>query len=380
MKILPNFIKTCKENIRDWKILIMVLIFAPFFVYMMYAYLKDPGTSIYNIALLNLDEKGINSKELIHEWENLKTDDGRKILNIINVSDDKSARKMIRDKDADLFVTIPLDFTDSFHRYINTKKGQLPVLINYGDQTYMKYITAASYIDYVAFSYISYKTGIEIPLDIKYESAGTQKNLNDFDLYVPALLVLSIIMILFSAGASIIREVEKETIIRLTLSRLSSFEFITALSMNQIIIGIASLFLTLLAALSVGYQINGSVLLLLLIGAITCFSVISIGIITTSFIKNMFGLLTIGVFPFFILMFFSDCFMPLPKINIFKILGNQVYLNDILPTATAVRAMNKVLNYNSDISVISFELIWMIILSLIYFGIGIFLFKRKYKY
>ena len=199
-------------------------------------------------------------------------------------------------------------------------------------------------------------------------------------LFRSALLIISIIMIFFTAGASIIREIEKETITRLSLSKLSSFEFMTAISINQIIIGIISLALTLLAAISVGYTTEGSILLFLLIGILTSFSVISISIITTYFIKNMFGLLTVGCFSFFILMFFSDCFMPLPRINLFKLSGNQLFLNDILPTATATRALNKILNYNSGISDIQFELIFMIIMSILYFGAGILLFKKKYRY
>jgi ABC-2 type transport system permease protein len=154
----------------------------------------------------------------------------------------------------------------------------------------------------------------------------------------------------------------------------------TALSLNQIIIGLICLLLTFLAALSVGYRTTGSVPLLLLVGALTCFSVISISIITSCFIKTMFGLLTLGCFPFFILMFFSDCFLPLPKIDIFSIAGNQVYLNDILPTATATRAFNKILNYDAGLSDLVFEIVWILAISFVYYFIGIWLFIRKYRY
>jgi hypothetical protein len=39
--------------------------------------------------------------------------------------------------------------------------------------------------------------------------------------------------------------------------------------------------------------------------------------------------------------------------------GSQVYLNDILPTATATRALNKILNYDSGLSEVLFELTWI---------------------
>ncbi|MBP1666319.1 MAG: hypothetical protein H6Q23_1179 [Bacteroidetes bacterium] len=380
MKTLACFIKTFKENIRDWKILILAIVFAPFFIYLMYMYMGDSGSVTYNVVIINNDQKGTFSNELIGELEKIKTEDGKPVLKITLISDPATAKDMIRNKDADLFVTIPKGFSDSFNMFITSGKGLLLPVKSYGDQANLKYMVAASFIDYTAFSYISQKTGIEIPFNVEYEYAGRGKSLSEFDLYVPALLVLSIIMMLFTAGASIVREVEKDTITRLALSKLKSAEFMTALSLNQIIIGLICLFLTLLAAFSVGYTTSGSLLLLFLAGALACFSVISISIITSCFIKTMFGLLTLGCFPFFILMFFSDCFLPLPKINLFSLAGNQVYLNDILPTATATRAFNKILNYDSGFSDVSFEILWILGISLVYFFIGVWLFKRKYKY
>lgn len=380
MKTLDCLIKTFKENLRDWKILILAIVFAPFFIYMMYMYMGDSGSSAYNIVLTNNDEKGKISNKLIDEWKEMKTEDGKPILKIKVVSDSLKARGMIKNKDADLYITIPEGFSDSFNTFISGGAGSLPPLRSYGDQANMKYMIAASFIDFITFNYISEATGIEIPLKVKYEFAGRGKSLSEFDLYVPALLVLSIIMMLFTAGASVVREVEKDTITRLSLSKLTSAEFLTALSLNQIIIGLICLFLTLLAALSVGYTTSGSLPLLLLVGALTSFSVISISIITSCFIKTMFGLLTLGCFPFFILMFFSDCFLPLPKFNLISLAGHQFYINDILPTATATRAFNKILNYDSGFSDLSFEILWILALSLVYFFIGVWLFKKKYKY
>lgn len=380
MKVVSCFIKTFRENLRDWKILILVIVFAPFFIYLMYMYMGDPKTSMYNVVVINNDNAGLSSGELINEWKGLETDDGRTLLEIKLISDTAAARRMIRNREADLFVTIPGDFSQSLQTFLSGGSRYISPLTNYGDQANVKYMAAVSFIDYLTFGYLGFKTGIELPMNMNYEYAGKGKITREFDLYIPALLVLAIIMMLFTAGASIVREVEKDTITRLSLSRLTSAEFMTALSLNQIIIGLICLFVTLLAAFSVGYKTSGSIPLLFLIGTVTCFSVISISIITACFIRTMFGLLTLGCFPFFILAFFSDSFMPLPKINMFRLAGNQVYLNDLLPTATATRAFNKILNYDSGLSDVAFELIWITVFAVIYFLIGTWLFKRKYKY
>lgn len=380
MKIVFCFIKTFKENLRDWKILILAIVFAPFFVYLMYMYMGDDKSSLYSIVVINNDDTGSLSADLIAKWEKMKSIEGNPLLSIRIISDSSTAKKMIKNREADLVVTIPVDFSESLGMLINGKGRYISPLTIYSDQANTKSVAAASFIDYLTYGFLGLKTGIESPMSMNYEYAGRGEIKSEFDLYIPALLVLSLIMILFTAGASIVREVEKDTITRLTLSELSSREFMAALSINQIIIGIICLLLTLLAAFSVGYRTSGSVALLILTGALTCFSVISISIITACFIRTMFGLLTLGCFPFFILAFFSDSFMPLPRINLLRLAGNQVYLNDILPTATATRAFNKILNYNSGLNEILFELIWITAFAVIYFVIGIWLFKRKYKY
>ncbi|MBN2051815.1 MAG: ABC transporter permease [Spirochaetales bacterium] len=378
MNILPNFLKTFKENLRDWKILLLVLLFAPIFVFIMYFYFGDSDADSYDIAVINRDAKGAFSRELIDALEAAVSEDEDVIFTLHPVPDFETAERMIREQEADLAVIIPEDFSDSFQGYLETKSGLVSPITNYGDPGNMNFLAAASFLDYTVFTYGGLKAGIDVPVQIEYEYTGEKSELREFDLYVPALLVLSIIMMLFSSGASIVREVEKETIVRLSLSRLSSFDFITALSMNQVLIGVSCFVLTLLSAFITGYRTAGSYGLMLIVGMLTCFSVISIGIITACFLKNMFGLLTVGCFPFFILMFFSDCFMPLPKIDLLKIAGHQVYLNDILPTATATRALNKVMNYSSNFSEIGFELAWILGLSLVYFLAAMIVFRKRF--
>ena len=380
MKIVSCFIKTFKENLRDWKILILAIVFAPFFVYLMYMYTGDLKSSLYTIAVLDYDDAGSSSKDLIEVWEKMENSEGNPLLSIRMISDSSTANKMIKNREADLVVIIPGDFSESLGLFINGNARYISPMTIKGDQANAKSVAATSFIDYLTYGYLSSRTGIELPMIMNYEYTGKDEIKSEFDLYIPALLVLSLIMILFTSGASIVREVEKDTITRLALSELSSREFVAALSINQIIIGIICLLLTLLAAFSVGYRTSGSVALLLLTGTVTCFSVIAISIITACFIRTMFGLLTLGCFPFFILAFFSDSFMPLPRINMLRLAGNQVYLNDILPTATATRAFNKILNYSSGFDEILFELVWITVTAIIYFVIGLWLFKRKYKY
>ena len=86
---------------------------------------------------------------------------------------------------------------------------------------------------------------------------------------MPALLVLALIMVMFTAAAALVKEVDKGTMPRLMLSRLRLGELLAAVSINQVLIGVVALLLTYAAALSVGYRPQGSLAAVLVVGAVT---------------------------------------------------------------------------------------------------------------
>ena len=52
MKLSAALVKTFRENLREWKILILALLFGPFFVYAMFAYF---GVAAPRYTLLVID-------------------------------------------------------------------------------------------------------------------------------------------------------------------------------------------------------------------------------------------------------------------------------------------------------------------------------------
>jgi ABC-2 type transport system permease protein len=254
-----------------------------------------------------------------------------------------------------------------------------PRLVNRGTETNPRSTIAMAFSDYVAFQYAFSRTDTALPLDVTVERIGVSQSLSEFDLYVPALLVLSLIMVLFTAAATLIKEVDKGTMSRLIVSKLSTFELLTAVSLNQVLIGTVALLLSYLAAVSVGYHSGGSLVALLAVGALSTLSVMAIAVLVAALLNTIFELLTVGCFPFFILMFFSDCMIPLPKIPMVHLFGNVVNLNDVLPTSVTVRAFNRILNQGAGLADLPFEIGMIVFLTLIYFSAGTWLFRRRHQ-
>jgi ABC-2 type transport system permease protein len=66
----------------------------------------------------------------------------------------------------------------------------------------------------------------------------------------------------------------------------------------------------------------------------------------------------------------------MPKLTIFTLAGHDFGLYDILPPTHAVVALNKVLTLGAGLNEVIYELTLLTILSMLYFAIGAWLFKR----
>jgi ABC-2 type transport system permease protein len=383
MRTLAYLKKTFLENLREWKVLSLALVFAPAFVYMMYGY-YGAATPAYRLLVVNHDRQGASgtaaaeSAALLAAWQQAKHPDGKPVFVVVEQSDLEAAQAQVRARDADLLVEIPAGFTAA----VATAGGQeaSPArLTNHADERNLRGTMAMAMSDYVAFTQVATRAGVHLPLDFTVASLGSGRPVSDFDLYVPALLTLAIIMILFTAATSLIKEVDKGTMTRLMLSRLRTPEMLAAISANQVLLGVVALALAYLAALSCGYRSDGSIVALLVVGAAGTLGVVAFAVLCSAFLKSMFELLTVGTFPFFILMFFSECMFPLPKIPVFALGSHTLYANDILPTTLCVRAFNKILSFGAGLGDVAFELVAILILTAVYFAIGAWLFGRRHQ-
>ncbi|MBE3073232.1 MAG: ABC transporter permease [Acidobacteria bacterium] len=385
MRTLAFLKKTFLENLREWKILILALTFAPFFVYVMYAYF-DATAPAYRLLVIDHDGKAVageparadHARGLIQAWRAAAHPDGRPMFTVSETNDEQTAVVSLTNRDADLLVVIPEGFSRSVADY-RDRRSKVPArLANHGDEGNLRASMAMAMSDFIAFGYVSLVTNAASPLELDIRRVGSGRTLSEFDLYVPALLVLAIIMVMFTAAASLIKEVDKGTMSRLVLSKLRTAELLAAVSVNQVLIGVTALALALGAAVSVGYRTDGSLTAVLAVGAASTLGVVALSVLVAAFLGSIYELLTVGCFPFFILMFFSEAMMPLPKVTMGHIASHALYANDLLPTSLGVRAFNRILNHGASLADVWFELAGILVLTAIYYAVGAILFARRH--
>ena len=385
MRLYPLFKKTVIENFRDWKVLILGVTFAPFFVVLMYFYFGE-ATETYRVAFVNHDQGVTNSdgsifyagKALIAKIETSADLEGTIVLKVFREKEISEAQKRLKDKSADLIVEIPENFSQVLLDY---KKGERPgpaVVRTYGDPGNPKYIMAAVWSDSLAYQFTVDWTGLEGPLQLETEERTQLISLTDFDLYVPGLLGLALMMLMFTAAATLIKEKDKGTIMRLRISNMTTPEWLVAVSLAQVIIGLLAMGLTYLTAVILGYQTAGSLMAVTVVGILSCLAIIALSVIVAALLRTIFDLMTVGCFPFFILMFFSGGMFPIPTISLFSLGGHPFNVNDFLPTTHAITAFGKILNQGMGLGDVAFEMGAIAVLTVLYFAFGIWLFTKRH--
>jgi ABC-2 type transport system permease protein len=379
MRFKAYFIKTLKENLRDWKILIFTLLFAPCFVLVLYGAYGHSNHS-YNVILINRDQTGekIHSSAVIKLLQEDKYPDGVPKFKLSLFDDTESALEKLKNRSADAVAVIPEELSKTLIEAAANNSYTPAKLKLYGDPRNSRYAVAAILLLTDLDMYVRQVTKAKVPLDYDETLLGEGKAFTDFDFYVPGIIVLAVLNVMFTAGASLIKEVDKGTMQRLILSRLTTGEMFGAISVIQIALGLVSMLLALLVAMACGFEFKGSYPALILVGVLSEISVMGLALITVSFLKSVFDLMTVGVIPYFVVMFFAGVFFPLPQIQIAAIGENIVRLNDLLPLSLAVTALNKVLNFGSGIPDIWFELCGILLVSLTYGCTGLWLFRRRH--
>jgi ABC-2 type transport system permease protein len=376
MRFIALFRKTMIENLRDWKILILTLSFAPFFVVLMFFYLGEAVTT-YQVVVVNADEGNLGT-QLVAAMQETRLPEESVVLVVREVADEDEAHRQLRNGSADVVVEIPANFTAAVVAY-RSGAGLPPAEVaTFGDPSNVNYNMAAVLADYVTYQYTAMVTGEPGPLSIRAETVKGVDTLTEFELYVPPLLALSLMMLMFTAAASIIKEKDKGTLVRLRISNMTAFEWLTSIGAAQVIFGLAGVALTYFTAVAFGYRSSASLTAIAVVVIVSCLAIIAISVLVAAWLRTIFDLMTIGCFPFFVLMFFSGGMFPLPDLRLFVLGDRSINVNDVLPTTHTISALDRIMTAGGDLGDVTFELSAIAALTAVFLAIGTRLFARRH--
>lgn len=384
MKLISVVKKSLKEQIRSFWMLVLTVSMAPFFV-LIYYLINESTQPEYDIIILNQDEgilyqsEQINyGSQILEALESVGTDTLSIPLDIITESDRQTGIYKLKNRQADAMIVIPPDFSSLVHSMLESgPSGKIEVEF-IGDLTSIEYMISAIWAGEIIDRHVFYLAGGERPFTIRETSLGISGDIDEFDIYIPGILIISIIMLMFTASIAIIMEVENRTILRLKLSRISSFGLLGGISVIQVLVGIVSVLLTLVIAVWMGFDYTGSVSILILIAILTCLSIIAFSLIVAGFTKTVNEILVVGNFPLFLFMFFTGAAFPLQGKEIFSFAGYSVSIQGLMSPTHAISAIKKVLIMDMGMKDVLPEILLLVMLTILYFLIGLWIFRRRH--
>lgn len=382
MRWYAVFVKSIREQIREYWILVLTILMAPLFI-AIYFLMAEAEDTEYDVILVNLDREAeldgadlclgdsiVNYAHILSDLENM--------FHISTLDKREAAVEKLRNRKADVVVVLPDDLSASVAASGNplNEVAQIELV---GDVTHMEYIIGAIWSEELINRYVMEVAEIRMPVSWKETALGFSGARTYFELYLPGLLILSIIMIIFSASAALVRESETRTLERIRISKLTTLELLGGISLVQILVALLSMLLAVLTALALGYTlIPGTLGFLLFISILTALSMISFSLLVAAMCRSVKEVAIIGTFPLFLLMFFTGAAFPVSGGRLFQIGSYQVMLNDLLSPKFAVEALNKVLIRGMVVRDTLPEILALLALTLLYFLVGTWAFRLRH--
>jgi ABC-2 type transport system permease protein len=380
MKLFAVIRKSFTEQIRQFWILVLTVSMAPFFVGAYYLIYRSTVLKL-QVSVINLDKHPVSeasadyAKALISYLGSVKNDTIP--VTFQEVSDRAIAEDQIRNKESNAMIIIPVGFSDSIRLKQSGGNVRVPFELS-GNLTEMNYMIASIMgVTYVS-GFINAVTGAKEPYRFVETPAGKSSKLNDFAIAVPGLLVLATIMLMFSGAIAFVVEPEKRTMLRLKLSRVSPLTFISGITVIQVLVGLVSILLTLGTAYLFDFDFSGSFWLFLLVCILTCLSVIGFSLILAGITKSVNEVLVVGNFPLFLFMFFSGSMFPIHGATLFTFSGYAFTIPGLMSTYHGIDALKQVLIFQSGIGQIWPQLVSLTGLTIIYFLIGYWIYRRRH--
>lgn len=360
--------RSALELRRDWGVLVMTLAFAPFFLGIYWLMSGGGAPTHYSLGIASNDSDEAFAQRLkSHLSEKL----GQSGLQLSMYQTEQEAKKFLAKGQIDAFLVVPSGATEK-------AKAHEPVKLKLtGDLKNMRYVMTAIITWTGVGKFSDELQATPPPIQVEEVPLGGGFHKSDFDLYVPGLILASVLMMLFPVAMTITREVEKGTIQRLQVARISPLQYMVGAAVPSVVLSFGSAALTLVLAYALGYRSDGCLVLAIGILLLASLSVVGVGLLTACFCRTATEVAIYGSFPLLLMFFFSGAAMPMPQMKLFELLGHPIEMFDFLPAKHANAALGKVLSLGQGPGDVMWEIGWLVILTAAYVALGASLYSRR---
>ena len=428
LKFVTIAVKGLKEIVRDRGLLAMTLLFpAVFMLVFGYAFGVGGGQNTpYVIVVLNNDTGTSSSymgsghfnfgENFTQVLRDLKYENSTVPMFTLQNATREEALKLLMKRSIACIVTIPENFSEAMEATINStirttvaslvgmnftlpENATLPALpetenitatvIIEGDMGYINFGTTQSIIRGVLSNYIEAVQSeakkqvlqvvpeeISVGEDLQHvsvdvESVSGTRAFTIFDYQAPGIIVFGLLMGSIGVAGALARETESQTLSRLKVSLMRSFDLLFGTLLPWALLAVAQLLILFGVALAMGFHWVGgasSLLIAILIGCIAGVACISLGLLVAAFSKSESHATTLGMLVSVPLSFLVGAFFPLPS--------QAETVTVFLPWRQACTALISVLTYGAQLQDVMPNITAMVLETAVLFTAGVIAFAK----
>jgi ABC-type multidrug transport system permease subunit len=350
--------KSLLELVREWQLLLLVVATPLAFLVITALGYSAPLLVTHPILLISPADR---SAGLVRDLQAQRYADGRSVFEVSETSDPAAAQAALKEQSAAALVTVSSD-------------GALVTIT--GDALYPRFYRASVLLESVIYGYVDRLAGRPEAVRIVEAPIFAVGPRTEFDLYAPGMILFGLLMIIPQTAMLVAREVRWGTLRRLRLTRLGAGDLLGGVSLSQMAVAVVQVTLVFGAALALGFNNQGSLLLAIVVGLAVSFSAVGLGLIVACFVENDGQAINVGSTVMMILVFFSGALYQLPPLTVFTLADHQIGIFDLSPATHGFLALQQVLTYGAGLREIAFRLGVTVALSLLYFALGVFAFRR----
>ncbi|MGC9516589.1 MAG: ABC transporter permease [Methanomicrobiales archaeon] len=420
MKFLSIAKKDAKELIRDRRGLVMILVFPLFFMLVFGFAFGGMGQSNtpHNIAVINNDEGAVLpvTQENVNYGNNLteileesKYEDSDVNLFKVTKTNESRADELLKQREVDAAIIIPKDFSRIVVSFITNTLTQgtqsIPNIDNSLNDNQTAKIIIRGDTGYTGFGVSQgILVGIleqfqdELVLEVQNKISGNNntettqfleseveplagtETFTSFDFLAPGMIVFAILLLATTVNASLTREVEQGTLERLKLSYMKSFDLLLGGLIPWSLVAAAQVLILFAVAVIIGFNWQGginSLILAIFVGIIGGIASVALGMVIAAFAKTERQAINLGTIITVPTSFLAGAFFELPQVVIGNFMDQSFQIYDILPWTHILNALRTLLTFGGGWDDITYQLGLSSVLTIILFGMGVFLFSRN---
>ena len=273
MKTLAVLHKSLLEQVRDLRGMAVSFMLPVMFMVIFGAVF---GASFYTYDILVLNDDSGSQQEgaafglgdsLVAALEASTYEDGTRIFRVTRISSRDEIGDRLARHDKVALINIPTTFTRSVLS-AGTAGAVRSVVSVEGDPGFPSF----NLVRWLVEAVVAEVVADDPPVRLETVAAVSGTATSEFDYMAPGLMLLAIFMLLIQSATVLLSEVESGTLKRLSISRLRAWELLAGVSLSQVIFAALMIPLMFLSAIMMGFHNSGSLFDATVVGVITSLS------------------------------------------------------------------------------------------------------------